>query len=40
MQEARDIPIVLDGITYDDTWEGDFKDRRYIVYTLFFTAKS
>lgn len=41
MQEAkRDIPIVLDSITYDDTWEGDFKDRRYIVYTLFFTAKS
>jgi len=41
MQEAkRDVPINLDSISYDDTWDGDFKERRYITYTLFFTAKS
>lgn len=41
MQEAiRDVPINLDSISYDDTWDGDFKERRYITYTLFFTVKS
>ena len=39
-ETKRDIPIVLDSISYDDTWDGSFQDRRYIVYTLFFTAKS
>ena len=41
LEEAkRDIPIVLDGISYDDTWDGNFKQRRQIIYVLRFTAKS
>ena len=35
----RDVPIVLNSITYEDDYEGDFTSRRSIVYTLSFTAK-
>jgi hypothetical protein len=38
--EKRDIPIVLDGITMSDDYEGDFSTRRSLVYTLNFTAKT
>ena len=38
--EKRDIPIVLDSITFDDQYEGDFSTRRALIYTLNFTAKT
>lgn len=38
--EKRDIPIVLEGITMNDDYEGDFSTRRSLTYTLRFTAKT
>lgn len=38
--EKRDIPIVLDSITMKDDYEGDFSERRVLIYTLTFTAKT
>jgi|TARA_B110000503_G_C7148516_1_gene414053 hypothetical protein len=35
----RDIPVVLTNIGYEDNYEGDFSNRRAIIYTLTFTAK-
>ena len=39
MGVARDIPIVLNSINYEDTYKGDFAERRAIMYTLDFTTK-
>ena len=36
----RDIPIVLDNISFQDDYEGDFATRRALIYTLNFTAKT
>lgn len=36
----RDIPIILNSITFDDDYEGDFSTRRSLVYTLRFTLKT
>jgi len=36
----RDIPIVLGNINYEDTYDGDFTNRRAVIYTLSFTAKT
>lgn len=36
----RDIPIILNSITFDDDYEGDFATRRSLVYTLRFTLKT
>ena len=36
----RDIPIVLNSVDYEDTYEGDFSRRRAVIYTLGFTAKT
>ena len=36
----RDIPIVLNSVQYDDTYSGDFSQRRAVIYTLGFTAKT
>ena len=38
--EKRDIPMVLDSITFKDDYEGDFSTRRALIYTLTFTAKT
>jgi len=38
--EKRDIPIVIDSITMNDDYEGDFSTRRALIYTLRFTAKT
>jgi hypothetical protein len=38
--EKRDIPVVLDNISFTDDYEGDFSTRRLLIYTLTFTAKS
>jgi len=35
----RDVPIVLNSISYEDDYEGDFTNRRALIYTLSFTAK-
>ena len=35
----RDVPIILNSISYEDDYEGDFTSRRSIIYTLSFTAK-
>ena len=34
-----DMPIVLESVSQEDTWSGDFTERRYIVWTLAFMAK-
>ena len=36
----RDVPIILTGTGYEDTYDGDFITRRAIIYTLSFTAKT
>jgi len=38
--EKRDIPVVLDGISMRDDYDGDFNNRRVLYYTLTFTAKT
>jgi hypothetical protein len=38
--EKKDIPIVLDNISFQDDYEGDFSTRRALIYTLSFTAKT
>jgi hypothetical protein len=40
INEKRDIPIVLENITMQDDYEGDFATRRVLIYTLRFTAKT
>jgi len=35
----RDVSVVLNSISYEDNYEGDFTSRRAIIYTLSFTAK-
>ena len=35
----RDVPIILNSVTYEDNYQGDFTERRAIIYTLAFTAK-
>jgi hypothetical protein len=35
----RDVPVVLNSIAYEDDYQGDFANRRAIIYTLSFTAK-
>jgi hypothetical protein len=39
MGVARDIPIVLNSINYEDSYQGDYAERRAIMYTLDFTTK-
>lgn len=34
-----DIPIVLNSVSYSDTYEGDFISRRAIIWTLNFTVR-
>ena len=40
MSIKRDVPIVLNNITYEDSYSGDFTTRRAVIYTLNFTAKT
>ena len=39
MDSKRDVPIVLNSISYEDNYQGDFTTRRALIYTLSFTAK-
>ena len=36
----RDIPIILNSVNYEDTYNGEFTQRRAVIYTLSFTAKT
>jgi hypothetical protein len=38
INEKKDVPVVLENITMDDQYEGDFTSRRVLLYTLRFTA--
>ena len=40
MNEKKDVSIILNSINYADDWDDNFLDRRSIVWTLMFTAKS
>ncbi len=40
MKEKRDIPIILENVTMDDQYEGNFTTRRVLLYTLRFSAKT
>ena len=35
----RDVPIVLNSVAYEDNYQGEFTERRAIIYTLSFTTK-
>ena len=39
MGTTRDVPIVLESVSYEDSYRGDYGDRRAIIYTLSFTSK-
>ena len=36
----RDVPIVLNNVNYEDSYDGTFTTRRAVIYTLNFTAKT
>lgn len=36
----RDLPVVLQSVTYSDDYEGDFSTRRVLQYTLDFSMKT
>ena len=38
--EKRDVPLILNNISYQDDYEGNFETRRALIYTLSFTAKT
>ena len=40
INEKRDVPVVLDSITMQDDYEGNFTTRRVLIYTLRFTVKT
>ena len=39
MSVKHDIPLILNSVTSEDTYEGDFATRRSIIWTLSFTMK-
>jgi len=40
INEKRDVPVVLENITMQDDYDGDFTSRRVLLYTLRFSAKT
>lgn len=40
MNEEKDLPIILNSISYEDDYEEDMMKRRSITYTLNFTLKT
>ena len=40
MGTTRDVPIILNGVSYEDSYDGDFTERRVLMYTLTFTHLS
>lgn len=39
MNVTMDIPVILNNISIEDTYEGDFKERRALIWTINFTLK-
>jgi hypothetical protein len=39
MNELKDIPVVLNSITQEDTYTGNFTERQALIWTLDFTIK-
>lgn len=39
MNIVQDVPIILNSITVQDDYDGDFETRRFVTHTLNFTAK-
>jgi len=39
MQELKDIPVVLNSVSQEDTYEGNFQERQALIWTLDFTIK-
>ena len=35
----KDVPIILNSISYEDSYDGDFVSRRALIYTMSFTTK-
>jgi len=40
MNVKQDIPVILNSITVQDDYEGDFQTRRFVTHTLTFTLKT
>jgi len=40
MDIVRDVPIILNSVNYEDSYNGEFTQRRAVIYTLNFTAKT
>ena len=40
LNEKRDIPFILDSVSFTDDYEGDFSSRRILIYTFNFTVKT
>ena len=36
---GSDVRIILNSVSYEDNYQGDFESRRAIIYTLAFTLK-
>ena len=36
----KDIPVILNNVSYEDTWDGQFTQRRNVIWTLQFTVKA
>lgn len=39
LTDVRDVPIVLNSISFEDNYESNFEERRTIIYTFEFTMK-
>ena len=40
MDLSMDVPIILNSISFEDTYEGDFDTRRALIYNLNFSMKA
>jgi len=40
MDEKKDVALILNSVDYSDDWDGSFNERRFLNWTLRFTAKS
>jgi hypothetical protein len=40
MNIIQDVPVILNNITVQDDYDGDFQTRRFVTHTLSFTLKT
>jgi len=38
--EKRDVPVILDRVSFTDDYEGDYSTRKILIYTFDFTVKT